>query len=70
MSQYLLSVYAVNGEVEGSPETPEEMQKFMEGVTSLEAEMKTGGTFVFTGRLHDPDAATRRPLERWRPGHN
>ena len=58
MSQYLLSVYAVNGEVEGSPETSEEMQEFMEGVTSLEAEMKTGGTFVFTGRLHDPDAAT------------
>jgi len=53
-----LSVYAVNGEVEGSPETPEEMQKFMERVTSLEAEMKTGGTFVFTGRLHDPNTAT------------
>ena len=58
MSQYLLSTYAVEGEVRGSPETPEEMQKFMERVTSLETEMKASGTFVFTGRLHDPDAAT------------
>lgn len=58
MSQYLLSTYAVEGEVRGSPETPDEMQKFMERVTALEAEMKSSGTFVFTGRLHDPDAAT------------
>ncbi len=58
MSQYLLSTYAVEGEVEGGPATPEEMQKFMERVTSLETEMKASGTFVFTGRLHDPDAAT------------
>ena len=58
MSQYLLSTYAVEGEVRGSPETPEEMQKFMERITSLETEMKASGTFVFTGRLHDPDAAT------------
>ena len=58
MSQYLLSVHAVNGEVEGSPETPEEMQKFMERVGALEANMEASGTLVFSGRLHDPDAAT------------
>ncbi|MBF8256615.1 MAG: hypothetical protein HW375_1522, partial [Anaerolineales bacterium] len=30
MSQYLLSTYAVQGEVPGAPRTPEEMQTFME----------------------------------------
>ncbi len=64
MSQYLLSTYAVEGEVHEKQEvheqsmTPEEMQTFMERVTALEAEMKASGAFVFTGRLHDPDAAT------------
>jgi hypothetical protein len=59
MSQYLLSVHAASGG--GSHEqsmTPEEMQAFMGRVTALEAEMKRNGTFVFTGRLYDADAAT------------
>ncbi len=64
MSQYLLSTYASKGEVHGKQKdheqsmTPEQMQAFMGRVTALEAEMKASGTFVFTGRLHDPDAAT------------
>ena len=58
MSQYLLSTYAVEGEVPGGPATPEEMQEFMERVIALEAEMDAGGTFVFGGALHGPDAAT------------
>ena len=59
MSQYLLSVHSVQGEVpEGQPQSPEDMQKMMEGVFALEAEMKSSGTFVFGGRLHDPDTAT------------
>ena len=64
MSQYLLSTYASKGEVHGKQEdheqsmTPEQMQAFMGRVTALEAEMKASGTFVFTGRLHDPEAAT------------
>ena len=64
MSQYLLSTYASRGEVHGKQEdheqsmTPEQMQAFMGRVMALEAEMKASGTFVFTGRLHDPDAAT------------
>ena len=58
MSQYLLSAYAVDGVVEGSPETPEEMEAFMGRVMALEAEMNASGTLVFTGRLHEPDAAT------------
>lgn len=58
MSQYLLSTYAVEGEVSGGPRTPKEMQSFMERVIALEAEMDAGGTFVFGGALHAPDAAT------------
>lgn len=58
MSQYLLSTYAVEGEVPRAPRTPEEMQTFMDRVVALEAEMDASGTFVFGGALHGPDAAT------------
>jgi hypothetical protein len=58
MSQYLLSTYAVQGEVPGAPTTPEEMQEFMGRVVALEAEMDASGTFVFGGALHDLDAST------------
>ena len=57
MSQYLLSTYAVEGEVR-APGTPEEMAAFMQRVTAVEAEMEASGTFVFGGALHGPDAAT------------
>lgn len=58
MSQYLLSTYAVEGEVSGAPMTPEDMQTFMGRVIALEAEMDAGGVFVFGGALHGPNAAT------------
>ena len=58
MGRYLLSTYAVEGEVEGAPSTPEEMKAFMERVVALEDEMEASGTFVFGGALHGPDAAT------------
>src|SRR5258708_19444908 len=58
MSQYLLSTYAVEGEVPRAPGTPEEMRAFMERVAALEAEMEASGTFAFGGALHGPDAAT------------
>ena len=58
MGQYLLSTYALQGEVSGAPSTPEEMQAFMQRVVALEDEMEATGTFVFGGALHDPDAAT------------
>ena len=58
MSQYLLSTYTVDGEVEGAPTTPEEMQTFMERVIALEAEMDASGAFAFGGALHGPDAST------------
>ena len=58
MSQYLLSTYAVEGEVPGAPASPEEMQAFMERVVALEDDMEASGTFVFGGALHGPDAST------------
>ena len=59
MSQYMLSVHTeAGGKSHEQSMTPEEMQTFMERVVALEAEMKASGTFVFTGRLHDADAAT------------
>jgi hypothetical protein len=58
MSQYLLSTYAVEGEVPGSPGTPEDMQAFMQRVIALEAEMDETGTFVFGGALQGSDEAT------------
>lgn len=58
MSQYLLSTFAVEDVVEGAPGTPDEMQKFMDRVVALEAEMEEKGVFVFGGQLHGPDAST------------
>ena len=58
MSQFLLSVYEVEGQVAGAPVTPEEMQAFMGRVIALEEEMDRAGAFAFGGALHGPDAAT------------
>ncbi len=63
MSQYLLSVHsAASGDAPAeAPEhsmTPEMMQEFMGRIIALEAEMEESGTFVFSGRLADADAAT------------
>lgn len=58
MSQYLLSVYEVEGNVAGAPSTPEEMQAFMGRVIALEEEMDRAGAFVFGGALHGLDATT------------
>lgn len=57
MSQYLLSVHSVQGEVR-APMTDEEMQQFMTQIRALEEEMRAGGAWVFGGRLHEPDTAT------------
>jgi hypothetical protein len=57
MPQYLLSTYAVEGEVPGAPGTPEEMKAFMERVAAVEAQMDASGAFVFGGALDGPDAA-------------
>jgi len=58
MNHYLLSVYEVEGEVDGAPLTPEEMQAFMGRVIALEEEMDRAGAFAYGGALHGPEAAT------------
>jgi len=57
MTKYLLSVHSVEGEVR-EPMTDEQMQQFMQRVGVLEEEIKSGGAWVFGGRLHKPDTAT------------
>src|SRR5207245_8660170 len=57
VSQYLLSVHTVDGEV-GDPMTHEEMQQSWKQIQVLEEELKSTGAWVFSGRLHDPDTAT------------
>jgi hypothetical protein len=57
MPRYLLSVHSVEGEAR-DPMPEEEMRQFMERVGVLEQEMKSAGTWVFGGALHDPDTAT------------
>jgi hypothetical protein len=57
MPQYLLSVHSVDGEAR-EPMTDEQMQQFWQEVSPLEADMKSSGTWVFSGRLHDADTAT------------
>ena len=37
---------------------PEMMQEMMGRIIALEADMEASGTFAFSGRLADPDAAT------------
>jgi len=58
MNQYLLSTYVVEGEQPDAPPTADEMTTMMEGIVALEAEMDANDSFVFGGRLHEPDAAT------------
>jgi len=57
MTQYLLSVHSVDGEV-GDPMTDEEVQQSWKQVHILEEEMRSAGAWVFSGRLHEPDTAT------------
>ncbi len=58
MSQYLLSTFAGDGDAQGDPQSPSDMQSFMGRVIALEDEMDADGAFVFGGALHTPDAAT------------
>jgi hypothetical protein len=64
MAHYLLSVHTTQG-ARRPPMTDEEMQHAMAAIGALEAEMKDGGAWVFSGRLHGPDTAT---VVRYRDG--
>ncbi len=57
MSQYLLSVHSVEGEVR-EPMTDEEMATSMQAIGALENELRSTGSFLFSGRLHDVDTST------------
>jgi hypothetical protein len=57
MTQYLLSVHSVDGEVR-DPMTEEEMQQSWKQIQVLNQELRSAGAWVFSGRLHDPDTAT------------
>jgi hypothetical protein len=57
MTQYMLSVHSVEGEVR-DPMTDEEMRQSYQQLGIVEEEMKSAGAWVFSGRLHEPDTAT------------
>ena len=57
MTRYMLSVHSGPGEVR-EPPSAEEMQHSWQQIGTLEAEMKSKGAWVFSGRLHEPDTAT------------
>ncbi len=57
MTRYMLSVHSVEGEAR-EPTSPEEMQHSWQQIGILEAEMKSTGAWVFSGRLHEPETAT------------
>ena len=58
MSKYLLSVHTEETDQPPAPPAPERMAEFMAKVQALEADMRSAGTFVFGGRLHDASTAT------------
>ena len=57
MAQYLLSVHPADDE-DREPMTQEQMQESWQRISRLEEEMKSSGTFLFSGRLHEPHTAT------------
>jgi len=57
MAHYLLSVHSVDGELR-EPMTDDAMKESFRQIGILEAEMKSSGSWVVSGRLHGPDTAT------------
>jgi len=55
MTQYLLAVHSVEGQV---PPTDEEMQHAYKAVDAFNEQLKTAGAWVFAGGLHPADTAT------------
>jgi hypothetical protein len=55
MTQYMLSVYDVEGQAELPPEA---IEKIMADVDTLNDEFKEAGVWVFAGGLHPADTAT------------
>ena len=57
MTRYMLSVHSVVSDMR-QPMPAEEMQHSWQEIQKIEAEMKSSGAWVFSGRLHDPGTAT------------
>jgi hypothetical protein len=57
MPRYLLSVHSVEGD-QRKPPSAEEMQHNWQQLQLVEADMKSSGAWVFSGRLHDAHTAT------------
>jgi hypothetical protein len=57
MPKYMLSVHSVDGAAR-EPMTEEQMNQSWQAINALEAEMKSAGAWVFSGRLHEADTAT------------
>lgn len=57
MAKYMLAVHSREGNVR-PPMSDEEMQRSWQQIGKLEAEMKSSGAWVFSGRLHDSGTAT------------
>src|SRR2546428_11952759 len=57
MTRYMLSVHSDPAEPREAM-TAEEMQHSWQEIGILEAEMKSTGAWVFSGRLHEPETAT------------
>lgn len=57
MPHYLLSVHT-DSTAPSEPMSEEDMQAMMTRVNELEADMRSSGTYVFGGALHDHDSTT------------
>jgi hypothetical protein len=57
MARYMLSAHSVDGQRQ-EPMTEETVRQVVTQVRELEEEMKSSGTWVLGGRLHEPDTAT------------
>ena len=57
MTRYMLAVHNCEGEARPAM-SPEEIQQSWHEIATLEADMKSKGAWVFSGRLHDADTAT------------
>ncbi|WP_326959558.1 YciI family protein [Amycolatopsis sp. NBC_01286] len=56
MTQFLLSVHGVDGEVREEP-TAEQMHRSQQLLGEVEKELKATGAWLFSARLSDPGAA-------------
>ena len=57
MAKFLLSTHSVADQTR-EPMSEADMQSMMENIGQLESEMKSGGAWFFSARMHEPDTAT------------